>query len=82
MSACASHERFEGVSGYTRPVDWMGSALCEFTYIELLLGRGLRAPEAARQLVELLEFADDSVPRGSAIPASHFRFVGAQHSGQ
>ncbi|MHC4831408.1 MAG: hypothetical protein ACYTFT_13815, partial [Planctomycetota bacterium] len=65
----------EAISGYTISVDWMASALTEFTYLDLVLNRDLNPQEAGRQLVRLLDFADDEVARGSAIPAAHFRLV-------
>lgn len=72
--ACGKHETFAGVSGYDISVDWMGSALTEFTYLDLLLGRRLEPAKAADELLKLLEFAGDTVRPASAIPASHFRF--------
>jgi len=66
---------FEGVSGYERPVDWMGSALCEFTYFELLLARGLAAADAAKLLPLLFPLAAETPPEGSPISALRFRFV-------
>ena len=35
------------VSGYTTSVDWSGSAILEFTYLDLILGKGLAPTEAA-----------------------------------
>lgn len=67
--------RFEGVSGYARPVDWMGSALCEFTYFELLLARGLSAADAARVLPTLFPLAGGKAPPSSPIPSLAFRFA-------
>ncbi len=75
-SALESSPVFEGVSGYETPVDWMASALTEFTYLELLLARGLAAPVAAEVLTRVLTFAGDAEVKGSPIPAAHFRFRG------
>lgn len=76
--ALASAPRFEGVSGYTEPVDWMGSALCELTYFELLLARGLSARDAAELLPTLFPLATaGSAPAGAPIPALSFEFLPA-----
>ena len=74
LAARPASDACEGVSGYDVSVDWMASALTEFTYFDLLLNRGLSAEDAAEQLVRALDFADDEVRAGSAIPAAHFRF--------
>jgi hypothetical protein len=62
------------VSGYTTSVDWGASALLEFTYLDLILNRGLGPAEAAARLPELVSYAGDSVAEGSPYPAAGFRF--------
>jgi len=62
------------ISGYTTSVDWAASALIEFTYLDMMLARGLDPQTAAEQLTRLLTFAGESGPGDSPYPAAHFRF--------
>jgi hypothetical protein len=64
------------ISGYTTSVDWGGSAVLEFSYLDMILGKGLPPAEAARRLVELIRFAGDDVPMGSPYAPAGFRFLG------
>jgi hypothetical protein len=75
FAARAAVDSLEAVSGYAVSVDWMASALTEFTYLDLLLGRELPPARAAEQLRRLVDFADDRVEARSAIPAAHFRIA-------
>jgi hypothetical protein len=63
------------VSGYTTSVDWAASAIAEFTYLDLILGRGLSPADAAAQLPRLLSFAGDTTARDSVYPAAGFRLM-------
>jgi len=65
------------VSGYTTSVDWGASALLEFTYLDLMLNRGLSPAAAAAQLRRLVPYAGRSAPSGSAYRPAGFRFVPA-----
>lgn len=65
------------VSGYTTSVDWGASALLEFTYLDLMLGRGMEPAEAAAKLTGLVPYAGDSVSEDSPYPAAGFRFFPA-----
>jgi hypothetical protein len=65
------------VSGYTTSVDWGASALLEFTYLDLILNRGLDPAEAAEKLPALISYAGDIVSRDSPYPAAGFRFFPA-----
>lgn len=58
------------VSGFTRSVDWGGSALVDFTYLDLVLERGLEPEAAVAETRRLLAFASGTVPEGAAIPAT------------
>jgi hypothetical protein len=62
------------VSGYTTSIDWGASALLEFTYLDLILNRGLDPADAAAKLPELVTYAGDTVAPGSPYPAAGFRF--------
>jgi hypothetical protein len=63
------------ISGYTTAVDWGGSALVEFTYLDMILSRGLAPAQAAEQLVRLVTFAGDDAPPGSAYRPLGFRIL-------
>ena len=66
------------VSGYTTSVDWNASALLEFTYLDLILNRGLDPAQAAAKLPALISYAGDSVASDSPYPAAGFRFFPAR----
>lgn len=61
------------ISGYAVVVDWSGSALVEYLYLDLILGRGLTPAEAAEEVQADLRFAGDE--EGSELGAAHFRFI-------
>ena len=66
------------VSGYITSVDWGASALLEFTYLDLILNRGLEPAKAAGILPSLVTFAAEDAPRESPYPAAGFRFFPAR----
>jgi hypothetical protein len=66
------------VSGYATSVDWGASALLEFTYLDLILNRGLEPAKAAALLPKLVRFAGERAPRGSPYPPAGFRFFTAR----
>jgi hypothetical protein len=74
-----SHARFP-ISGYTTSVDWAASAILEFTYLDLILARGMSPPEAAAALPNLLTFAGDQPAAGSHYAAAGFRILEAADS--
>lgn len=61
------------ISGYDRSVDWAASALIEFNYLDMILGRGLLPAEAAAQVLALIGYAGDKDVPGSPYPAAGFR---------
>jgi hypothetical protein len=65
------------VSGYKTRIDWGVSAVLEFTYLDLILNRGLDPAEAAAKLPTLVTYAGDSVPPDSPYPAAGFCFFPA-----
>ncbi len=69
--------RHFAVSGYTTSVDWGASALLEFTYLDLILNRGMGPAEAAAKLPSVVPYAGDQAPPGSPYPAAGFRFLAA-----
>ena len=66
------------VSGYSTSVDWGASALLEFTYLDLMLNRGMDPAEAAAKLPALISYAGDSVAPDSPYLAAGFRFFPAR----
>jgi len=66
------------VSGYTTSVDWGASALLEFTYLDLMLNRGMDPSDAAATLPAVIRYAGDSVVPDSPYPAAGFRFFPAR----
>jgi hypothetical protein len=61
------------ISGYDRSVDWAASALIEFHYLDMVLGRGLSPAIAAQEVLHLIGYAGDKDLPGSPYPAAGFR---------
>ncbi|MCI0680615.1 MAG: hypothetical protein L0Y71_00810 [Gemmataceae bacterium] len=74
MRELSRHVHFP-ISGYTTAVDWAASAILEFTYLDLILARGMAPADAAEQLTRLLSFAGDKGFAGSVYPAAGFRLL-------
>lgn len=66
-AARAPDERFP-ISGFTKTADWAGSAIVDFTYLELVLGRDLPPAKAAKQTLKLVKFAGEDTR--TVIPGS------------
>jgi hypothetical protein len=63
------------LSGYATSVDWAASAIIEFTYLEMILAKGMTPAAAAEQVYRLLPFAGETaVPDGAYAPAG-FRLI-------
>jgi hypothetical protein len=62
------------ISGYTTSVDWGGSALIEFIYLDMILGKRMTPEQAAAELPQLVRFAGDKTAPDSPYPAAGFRF--------
>ena len=69
------------ISGYTVSVDWAASALIEFTYLDMILARGLSPDAAAEQVTRLLSFAGEQGAADSPYPPAHFHFWPAVNAG-
>jgi hypothetical protein len=65
------------VSGYTTSVDWGGSAIIEFTYLDLILNKALPPETAAALLPKLVTYAGDRAVSDSPYAAAGFRFFRA-----
>ena len=63
------------ISGYTTSVDWGGSAILEFTYLDMILSKALAPAEAAAHLVNLIAFAGDGPAPGSPYAPAGFHFI-------
>lgn len=62
------------ISGYTTSVDWGGSAIVEFSYLDMMLAKNLPPETAARLLPRMVAYAgDDAPPESPYIPVG-FRF--------
>ena len=70
-----SRQSRAAVSGYATSVDWAASAIIEFTYLEMILSKGLTPAAAAEQVRKLLPFAGDDKIEGSPFPPAGFRVV-------
>jgi hypothetical protein len=63
------------MSGYSTSVNWAASAIIEFTYLEMILNRGMTPAEASAQVIKLLPFAGaEGVPEG-AFPPAGFQLI-------
>ncbi|MBL8878983.1 MAG: hypothetical protein JNG88_07670 [Phycisphaerales bacterium] len=56
------------ISGFTKPADWAGSAIVDFTYLELVLERGMAPADAVKTTRDLVKFAREN--SDTAIPGS------------
>jgi hypothetical protein len=63
------------ISGYDRSVDWAASALIEFQYLDMILGRGFSPADAADRVLRLISYAGDKDVPGSPYPAAGFRIL-------
>jgi len=73
IRAAAGEDTSFPISGFTRKVDWGGSALVDFTYLDLVLERGLEPEQAVAQTRRLVLFAGAGVPEDAAIPATDLK---------
>jgi hypothetical protein len=70
-----SNQMGAAISGYSTSVNWAASAIIEFTYLEMILNRGLTPAAAAEQLLQLLPFAGDHGSANAVFPPAGFRMV-------
>ena len=63
------------ISGYDRSVDWAASALIEFHYLDMVLGRSISPADAAQQVLRLIGYAGDKDLADSPYPAAGFRIL-------
>lgn len=68
LAAATPHARFP-ISGYRRDADWAGSAIVDFTYLDLILERGMSPKDAVDEVRRSLEFATHVDRKDAAIPA-------------
>lgn len=68
LSAATPHAPFP-ISGYRRDADWAGSAIVDFTYLDLILERGMSPQDAVKEVRRSLEFATEIDRKDAAIPA-------------
>ena len=70
------------ISGYKTSVDWAASALIDFTYLDMILARGLDPQTAAKHVTKLIAFAGDRGPADSPYPPAHFSFWQPPNGGE
>jgi hypothetical protein len=63
------------VSGYQNPVDWAASALFEMTYFDLLLSRGMNAPEASATALSMFPIAGKAPIKNVPITPGGFEIL-------
>lgn len=66
--------RLLALSGYATAVDWSASALIEFLYLDLVLGRGLAPERAAQVVIREVAFSGDANSPDSPLGSAMFRF--------
>jgi len=63
------------ISGYTTAVDWGGSAIVEFAYLDMMLSKHCSPEDAAALLPQLVAYAGDEPPAGCPYAGAGFRFL-------
>lgn len=63
------------VSGFTKVADWAGSAVIDFSYLDLVLSRKMPPAEAVRQILKNVTFAREEDAPDSAIKAAGLKIV-------
>lgn len=63
------------VSGFTRVADWAGSAVIDFSYLDLVLSRGIAPGEAVRQVRRSMSFAGEEELADVAIRPAGLKIV-------
>lgn len=62
------------ISGYTTAVDWGGSAIVEFSYLDMILSKRCTPEQAAELLPTIITYAGDGAPPGSPYIGVGFRY--------
>ena len=75
-AAAAPHAPFP-ISGFGVDADWSGSAIVDFTYLDLVLERGFEPADAVEQVRSMLSFASDESSEDDAIGAVDLRILDA-----
>jgi hypothetical protein len=63
------------ISGYATTVDWGGSAVLEFSYLDMIFTKRLPPEQAAELVPKLVAYSGANAPAGSPYPAAGFRFI-------
>ncbi len=63
------------VSGFTKVADWAGSAVIDFSYLDLVLSRRMEPKEAVRQIRKNVLFAGEDESLDSAIKPAGLKIV-------
>jgi hypothetical protein len=63
------------VSGYTRSADWAGSAVIDFTYLDLIFSRDIKPGEAAGIVQKSISFSGESESHPGDIPPTGLKIL-------
>lgn len=63
------------VSGYTRSADWAGSAVIDFTYLDLIFSRDIKPAEAAGIVQKSISFSGESEVHPGDIPPTGLKIL-------
>jgi hypothetical protein len=63
------------VSGYTRSADWAGSAVIDFTYLDLIFSRDIKPGEAAGIVQKSISFSGESKSHQGDIPPTGLKIL-------
>jgi hypothetical protein len=61
--------------GFTKVADWAGSAVIDFSYLDLVLSRGIAPGEAVRQVRRSVSFAGEEELADVAIRPAGLKIV-------
>lgn len=77
-AARPSHERFP-ISGFSKTADWAGSAIVDFTYLELVIGKNMPPEKAVQATRKMVTFAREN--SHGAIPGSGLKVYAGPEAG-
>jgi hypothetical protein len=75
IQAAVRPEALFPISGYAGTADWGGSAVVDFTYLDLVLTRGMAPGMAVEQTKKMVSFAREESGQGEAISGAGLMIV-------
>lgn len=76
-AAAAPHPSFP-ITGFKVSVDWAGSAIVDFTYLDMVLERGMTPAEAVPVVRSMLSFAGPPGRNGDPLPGTDLTVLGPE----